>query len=181
MRIKEPKGLSPRIKWLRDYYFKGTKRSWNNEFTAWTTGTPWDVQFNEMSYYIVPEMFPFLQTFTSSFRQSAKPVELHPDFWEWSLSERRAWFNKEVMVNHVPQELLPGDLIAGARFNTQTSLCLTEEENRQRSKLVYGKGGAREKMKWFHDHGYGNSGATSGHLIPGHENALKKGWKGIYC
>jgi hypothetical protein len=81
---------------------------------------------------------------------------------------------------HVPQEFLPGDLIAGARFNAQTSLCLTEEENRQRSRLVYGKGGARERMKWFHDHGYGNSGATSGHLIPGHENALKKGWKGIY-
>jgi len=180
MRIKEPKGLSPRIKWLRDYYFKGTKRPWNNEFTAWTTGTPWDVQFNEMCYYIVPEMFPFLQTFTSSFRQAAKPVELNPDFWEWSLPERRAWFNKEVMVNHVPQELFPGDLIAGARFNMQTSLCLTEEENRQRSRLVYGKGGARERMKWFHDHGYGNSGATSGHLIPGHENALKKGWKGIY-
>ena len=35
-------------------------------------------------------------------------------------------------------------------------------------------------MKWFHDHGYGNSGATSGHLIPGYERALKIGWRGIY-
>jgi len=34
-------------------------------------------------------------------------------------------------------------------------------------------------MKWFHDHGYGNAGATSGHLVPGHERALKIGWKGI--
>ncbi len=32
--MKEPKGLSPRITWLRDYYFKGTDRAWNNEFTA---------------------------------------------------------------------------------------------------------------------------------------------------
>ena len=35
-------------------------------------------------------------------------------------------------------------------------------------------------MKWFHDHGYGNSGATSGHLIPGYERVLNLGWKGIY-
>ena len=35
-------------------------------------------------------------------------------------------------------------------------------------------------MKWFHDHGYGNSGATSGHLIPGYEQALKIGWRGIH-
>ena len=23
-------------------------------------------------------------------------------------------------------------------------------------------------MLWFHNHGYGNTGATSGHLIPGY-------------
>ncbi len=34
-------------------------------------------------------------------------------------------------------------------------------------------------MKWLHDHGYGNAGATSGHLIPDHERVLKIGWKGI--
>ena len=37
--IKNPEKLSGRISWLRDYYFKGTGRAWNNEFTAWTTGT----------------------------------------------------------------------------------------------------------------------------------------------
>jgi formate C-acetyltransferase len=42
------------MRWLRDYYFEGVKRSRNNEFTAWTTGTPWDFQFNEMTFYIVP-------------------------------------------------------------------------------------------------------------------------------
>jgi formate C-acetyltransferase len=40
--IKEPKSLSLRIQWLRDYYFQGVKRAWNNEYTSWTTGTPWD-------------------------------------------------------------------------------------------------------------------------------------------
>jgi xanthine dehydrogenase accessory factor len=37
--LKIPHGLSPRISWLRDYYFQGTRRVWNNEFTCWTTGT----------------------------------------------------------------------------------------------------------------------------------------------
>ncbi|MFH2129957.1 MAG: pyruvate formate lyase family protein, partial [bacterium] len=47
-------------------------------------------------------------------------------------------------------------------------------------RLLYGKKGARTRMKWFHDHGYGNAGSTSGHLIPGYERALKIGWKGIH-
>ena len=113
-RLKEPKNLSSRIQWLRDYYFQGTERAWNNEFTPWTTGTPWDVQFNETVYYIVPETYMLLQTLRGSFRQSARTVVLHDDFWKWSLPERRAWFVKEVMTRYVPREILPGDLIAGA-------------------------------------------------------------------
>ncbi len=80
--IKEPGRLSPRIEWLRDYYFKGCAREWNNEFTAWTTGTPWDVQYDEAVYYIVPETFAFLQTFRSSFHQAARPVRLHAGLLE---------------------------------------------------------------------------------------------------
>ncbi len=179
-KIKEPKNLSARITWLRDYYFQGTNRAWNNEFSAWSTGTPWDVQFDEMTFYIVPETYPFLQPFRISMQQNAKPVELHPDFWSWSLPERKAWFIKEVMVKYVPQEILPGDLIAGGRFNLQTSMCWNEKEAKERDSLIYGKKGVRAQMKWFHDHGYGNSGATSGHLIPGYERALQIGWKGIY-
>jgi hypothetical protein len=178
-RIKEPKNLSGRIAWLRDYYFTGARRAWNNEFTSWTTGTSWDIQFDEMTFYIVPETYPFLQTFRSSMQQTAREVTLHPDFWAWSLPERKAWFVKEVMVNHVPQEILPGDLIAGGRFNIQTSKCWTKKEAGNRDRLIYGKKGARARMKWFHDHGYGNAGATSGHLIPGYERALRIGWRGI--
>jgi len=179
-RIKEPGNLSPRIAWMRDYYFRGAKRAWTNEFTAWTTGTDWDVIFDEMTFYIVPETYPFLQTFGSSMKQAARAVPLHPEFWTWSLPERKAWFVKEVMVNHVPQEILPGDLLAGSRFNIQTSTCWSKKEVRERNRLVLGKNGVRASVKWFHDHGYGNSGATSGHLIPGYERALKLGWKGIY-
>ena len=179
--IKKPKGLSSRISWLRDYYFKGNDRAWNNEYTAWSTGTPWDIQFNEMTFYIVPETYLLMQTMVGSYRQAARTVALDKNFWSWSLPERRAWFVKETMVNYVPREILPGDLIAGARFNVQTSLCLNRKEQKQYDQLTVGKKGARAKMKRFHDHGYGNSGATSGHLIPGHERALQIGWKGIHA
>jgi pyruvate-formate lyase len=177
--IKEPRGLSPRIQWLRDYYFKGSERAWNNEFMAWTTGTAWDVQFNEMNFYIVPETYALLQTLRGSYRQAARAIELHKDFWFWPQIERRAWFVKEVMVRYMPKEILPGDLIAGGRFNIQSSLCLDEREQKAFDRALLGKKGARAGMKWFHDHGYGNAGATSGHLIPDHERVLKIGWKGI--
>jgi trans-4-hydroxy-L-proline dehydratase len=179
--IKSPSNLSPRIQWLRDYYFQGVGRAWNNEYTAWTTGTPWDFQYNELTFYIVPETYAFLQTFRSSFNQVARRVDLHPDFWKWSLPERRAWFNREVMVKYLPREILPGDLIAGARFNIQTSTCLSRKETRERDRLVYGPQGARAAMLWFHNHGYGNSGATSGHLIPDYGRILREGWKAVHA
>ena len=137
--LKTPANLSPRIQWLRDYYFQGADRRWNNQFLAWSTGTPWDVQFNEMTFYIVPETYALLQTLRGSFRQAARNVDLPDDFWSRSLPERRAWFVKEVMVNHVPREILPGDLMAGARFNLQTSLCLTEEEQKTFDQALLGK------------------------------------------
>ena len=179
--IKAPRGLSPRIAWLRDYYFQGTARAWNNEATAWTTGTPWDVVYDEITYYIVPETYAFLQTFRSALQQAARPVPLPEGFWKWSLPERRAWFIREVMVNHVPQELLPGDLLAGGRFNLQASRCWTKAETAARDRLIYGRKGARAVMKAFHDHGYGNSGATSGHLIPDYARVLDIGWRGIHA
>lgn len=179
--IKQPHNLSPRIQWLRDYYFQGTARPWNNEFTSWTTGTPWDFQYEELPFYIVPETYTFFDTFRGCFRQAARPVKLHPHFWQWSLPERKAWFVREVMVNHLPQEILPGDLLAGARFNVQTSTCLTRQEAREYDRLVRGKGGTREAVLRFHNHGYGNAGATSGHLIPDYPRVLAEGWQGIHA
>ena len=143
--IKEPRGLSARIQWLRDYYFKGTERAWNNEFLAWSSGTAWDVQFNEMSFYIVPETYALLQTLRGSYRQAARNIDLHKDFWTWSQVERRAWFVKEIMVGYMPTEILPGDLIAGGRFNIQTSLCLDEKDQKAFDRALLGKNGARPK------------------------------------
>ena len=178
--IKEPRDLTPRIQWLRDYYFQGVDRTWNNEWLSWTTGTTWDFQYEELPFHIVPETYPFFSTFRAAFKQTARPVELHPDFWSWSIAERKAWFVREVMTRHMPHEILPGDLIAGARFNLQTSTCLTRQEEKAYSKRVYGKGGTREAIKWFHDHGYGNAGATSGHLVPDDAPVLNEGWKAIH-
>jgi pyruvate-formate lyase len=178
--IKTPTNLSMRIQWLRDYYFQGIQRAWNNEYISWTTGMPWDFQYNELSFYIVPETYTFLQTFRSSFKQVAHLVKLDRDFWKWSLPERRAWFNREVMLHYLPQEILPGDLLAGGRFNIMTSACLTEKETRERDSLVYGLNGSRAAMLWFHNHGYGNTGATSGHLIPDYGRVIRDGWKAIY-
>jgi pyruvate-formate lyase len=178
--IKTPSNLSPRIQWLRDYYFQGVGRAWNNEYTSWTTGTSWDFQYNELTFYIVPETYAFLQTFRSTFQQMARKVALPKDFWKWTLPERRAWFNREVMVNYLPKEILPGDLLAGARFNVQTSTCLSRKEVRERDKQVYGPKGARAAMLWFHNHGYGNAGATSGHLIPDYGRVVREGWKAIH-
>lgn len=178
--IKQPFNLSPRIQWLRDYYFQGVKRSWNNEFTSWTTGTPWDFQYQELTFYIVPETYAFFQTFRSCFKQTAKKIHLHPNFWDWSIAERRAWFLKEVMVKYLPKEVLPGDLICGARFNVMTSTCLTKVEARKYTSKIYGKKGSRAAINWFHNHGFGNSGATSGHLIPDYPSVLQKGWRGIH-
>lgn len=178
--IKEPRGLSPRIRWLRDFYFQGTERAWNNEFTCWTTGTPWDVVYDETTYYIVPETYAFFPAFHRSTLQVARPVELPEDFWSWPLVKRRAWFTREVMVNRVPQEILPGDLLAGARFNVLTSRCWNQTEAQERERRAWGKDGTRSRVTWFHQHGYGNLGATSGHLIPDHPQALRVGWKGIH-
>ncbi|MBW1990205.1 MAG: hypothetical protein JRI97_11770 [Deltaproteobacteria bacterium] len=178
--IKQPRGLSPRIKRLRGYYFMGTARRWNNEYTAWTTGEAHDVVFNEASYYIVPEMYPFLQPFASSYKQAARRVPTPPDFYKMSLPERRAWFIREVMVHHLPAEILPGDLLCGARFNIQASRCLDRSQAARREKLLLGKNGARKKMKAFHDYGFGNAGATCGHLIPDHARVLETGFRGIF-
>ncbi len=177
--IKKPANLSSRVRWLRDYYFQGARRPWNNQQISFTTGTAWDLQYNECNYHIVPETFPFFQTFTSSYRQIAKPVALCAGFWDLSLAERRAWFNKEVMTRYMPREILPGDLIAGGRFNVHTSLCLTKKENAAQSDVLYGKKGLRRQAIAFHNHGFGNAGPTGGHLIPGYGRVLELGFKGL--
>jgi formate C-acetyltransferase len=35
-------------------------------------------------------------------------------------------------------------------------------------------------VKWLHEHGYGNAGATSGHLIPDYAHVIQVGWQGVH-
>ena len=44
--IAEPHDLSKRSKWLRDYFYKGRGRKWNNQFSPFTTGTEWDINWH---------------------------------------------------------------------------------------------------------------------------------------
>ncbi|MHA1561985.1 MAG: hypothetical protein ACTSPA_07640, partial [Promethearchaeota archaeon] len=59
-KIAEPHDLSPRNKWLRDYYFLGVKREWNNEYMPFTTGLLGDRQFSEIDWYNAPEIYFYL-------------------------------------------------------------------------------------------------------------------------
>ncbi|PKN59930.1 MAG: hypothetical protein CVU53_05715 [Deltaproteobacteria bacterium HGW-Deltaproteobacteria-11] len=177
--VKEPHNLSPRIQWLRDYYFRGDDRAWNNEFAAFSTGTPWDEVFDETTFLIVPEVYSFLSTFRKSFQMAARTVEPPKGFFSLSLPERRAWIIKEIIVNRLPQEILPGDLIAGGRFNVMASRCWSKNEAKERNERMLGKDGIRKATFAFQDRGYGNCGATSGHLIPDYPRVLREGFTGI--
>lgn len=177
--IKQPGRLSPRVKYLRDYYFEGVKRDWNNEFACYSTGTPWDILYDENTYYIVPETYAFQSTFRASTYQAAHNISVKKDFFNMPLVERKANFLKEVMVNHMQKVILPGDLLCGSNFNLFSSCCLDKTETGQRNKKTYNKGGARPSMLWLHNHGYGNCGATSGHLIPDYSRVLREGFSRI--
>ncbi len=176
--IKKPGELSPRVRALREWYFEGAGRSWNNEYLCFTTGTPWDKQFNELTYFIVPETYTFFDTFTRSSAQAAKRVALPESFFNLSIPERVALFNKLAITEHAPVELLPGDLLCGANFNMLSSMCLTKSEQRRRDAMT---AKARESAFLLYYRGYGNSGSTSGHLIPDYEYILKHGFEGRYA
>ena len=177
--VKEPYNLSPRIQWLRDYYFQGNERKWNNEFNAFTTGKPYDEVFDETSFFIVPEVYSFFPTFRSSFPLAARTIRPPRGFYKKSIAERRALFIRTAMVDHVPQELLPGDLIAGGRFNLMASRCGTKREATARNRLMFGQNGLRADTIAFMDRGFGNGGATSGHIIPDYPRVLRGGFQQI--
>lgn len=180
--LKQPKNLSPRIQWLRDYYYKGRDRKWNNEFLSYSTGTPWDICLEEGYTWTTLENLRSIQTQNVSVAQAgtAHVVPIPDGFYEMSLVERKAWFTKEVMVNHVPQEILPGDLLAGGRFNLRISRCLSEEETKERERIIEGENGLRARLLEYNFRGFGNPGPTPGHFIPGHEKIVVSGFKAQY-
>lgn len=179
-KIAEPHDLSPRQKWLREYYFKGVEREWANEFTPFTTGTDWDIIWHEGDFYISPEVFKYMGTngigpFAFSLRTMAQTIDLPESFWDLSLPERRMIFFEEVMLNYIPQEIISeNDLIAGGRFNTQLSKCFDKDEAKDYWKRNLK---ARNDLFKFHKLGFGNVGAIGGHLIADYETIIKKGFK----
>ncbi|MDR0884816.1 MAG: hypothetical protein LBN22_00375 [Clostridiales Family XIII bacterium] len=179
-RIKQPQNLSPRIKWLRDWYFEGAKRDWANEYLSFSTGTDWDVLTDETFVYTMYSLMPSIDTTDIATKLAAYPIAIPEDFFTWNLVERRAWFVKECMIKYVPKEILPGDLLAGGRFQLRVSKCLTKEENDEREAFLHGPEGLRQKMYEYHERGFGNCGPTPGHLIPGYEKIVKYGFKHQY-
>ncbi|TXT66185.1 MAG: Pyruvate formate lyase [Promethearchaeota archaeon] len=181
--IAKPHDMLPKSHWLREYYFKGAEREWNNEFTPFTTGTEWDLIWNELNYYIVPEVHMYIGNkgkgvFETSFRAIARPIELPDSFWKLSIPERRIIFFEHAILNYIPQEIISeNDLIAGGRFNTQLSNCLNKKETKQFWKKTLK---ARQAHFKFHKSGFGNTGATGGHIIPDYETILNKGFKFLY-
>ena len=178
--IKQPKNLSPRVQWLRDYFFQGTDREWNNEYNVFTNGESWDRCYDELSYYIVPETKSFYQPFTTGFVATGKilPVGVvAKDFFKLPLVVRKAMYEKEVIVNQMPKEILTGDLLCGARFNSVYSMCLNKKESKEREKMIRA---ARKEATFLINHGYGNAGATSGHLVPDYAKIVRDGFKAVY-
>jgi pyruvate-formate lyase len=180
--LKQPQNLSPRIKWLRDFYFKGRSREWNNEYLSFSTGTPWDILYDVTCNTITYEEVRSLGISLASAKQNglAHVIKVPEGFYDMTIAERKAWFTKEVMVNHVPAEILPGDLLAGGRFNLRISLCLTKEETEQRERLLAGSDGYLERIYEYNNRGFGNLGPTPGHIIPGHEKVIRYGLRGEY-
>jgi pyruvate-formate lyase len=180
--IAEPHHLSIRSKWLRDYYFKGVEREWNNKYISFTTGTDWDLIWTESDYYVTPEVHFYIGNkgkgvFEGCLRSIAIPVTLPEGFWDLSLPERRIKFFETVMLDYVPHEIISEyDIIAGGRFNTQLSQCLTKEETKKFWKTNLKN---RKKVYEYHKKGFGNCGATGGHLIVSHETIINKGFKHI--
>jgi formate C-acetyltransferase len=181
--VAKPHDLSPRSYWLREYYFKGVKREWNNQYMPFTTGTDWDLIFEESNMYIVPESHMYLGNkgkgvIESSMRSMSPIIKLPESFWELSLPERKVSFFENTLLDYVPQEIISkNDLIAGGRFQTQLSKCFTEKEakNFWKENLKI-----RKRVFKFHNSGFGNLGATAGHLIPDYETVIKKGFKFIH-
>ena len=180
--IAKPHDLLPRSKWLRDYYFSGFKRKWNNQFMFFTAGVDWDVILYEAEFYVGPEVLEMVgrkgKGAYYSAESMAAPVKLPNNFWQLSLPERRAIFFETIMLDYVPQEIISeNDLLAGGRFSVMFSRCLNDKEAKQYWKTALKN---RESMREFHYNGYGNAGACSGHIICDFETVVKKGFKHIY-
>lgn len=169
--------LTPRVRRLREEYFSFHEREYfRNEVMSFTTGSPWDVVYTEHMWCIVPEILVFLEAFKASLLVDAAVVPLPESFWKESGEVRRALFFRQVVEKHLPVQVLEGELIAGGQFNTALSRTLTRAEARTFEKL---ERRYVRMLKEYNGYGFGNAGATAGHLIPDYPTVLRIGFKGL--
>ena len=169
-------GLSERTHRLREEYFSFSTRAFRNEVMPFSTGTAWDCVFTCASWTVVPEMMPFLRAYEDSLAAAATMVPLPRSFWREPLIVRVALFFDEVLRNHLPVDILEGELIVGGQYNVALSLCLKRGEARRRNKRVHK---FREAVCAASGVGLGNCGAVPGHLIPDYPKVLRLGYRGI--
>ena len=64
----------------------------------------------------------------------AEKVALPEGFWDEPLVVRQALFFREVLREHLPVQVLDGELIVGSHFSTALSRCLNRSEARVRDR-----------------------------------------------
>ncbi|HOO55485.1 MAG TPA: pyruvate formate lyase family protein [bacterium] len=169
--------LPDRVKKLREEYFSfNTREHFRNEATAFSTGEPWDSVWSSSNWGINPEIYTFFTAIEDSLLAGAKIVKMPGEFWNEPLPVRRARFFSQVIQKHLPVQILDGEMIVGAQFNTALSKTRTQKEERRFKKL---QDEWFEKAKVHNELGVGNSGAVPGHLIPNYKKALELGFKGL--
>jgi trans-4-hydroxy-L-proline dehydratase len=169
--------LSARVKRLREEYFSFDEREhFRNEVLGFSTGEPGDIMFSPHQWGVAPEVFIFAKSMQDTLAASAAKVALPAGFWRESLPKRRALFFAEVITKHLPVQILEGELVVGAHFNTALSKTLNARESEQwqaREKKWY------RKNLWLIAMGIGNCGAIPGHLIPDYPSVIKLGFRGL--
>ena len=169
--------LPPRIKKLRDEYFSFyTRDHFRNEVQAFSHGTPWDCVWAIHQWAIVPEILPFHAAMDDSLQAAADILKMPPGFWNLPLPVRRAKFFLKVLRERLPVQILDGELIVGAQFNTALSKSHTrgEAKHYHRRKDAWIK-----RLKEMDSLGIGNCGAVPGHLIPNYRKIIEKGFEGV--
>ena len=120
--------LPPRVARLREEYVNIEDREYfRNEIMPFTTGTPWDTVWSPALLGVVPDLIPFYKAFMETLPLAATKVELPDGFWDRPQVVRVATFFHEVVSKYLPVQILDGELIVGAQFNTALSRARSEE------------------------------------------------------
>ncbi len=177
VKLWEAHNLSPRVKRLREEYWSFYQRDYyRNEALAYSSGSPYDELYAPYSWGVVPEVYLFMQGIRETVKAMSEPVDLPPNFYDFSPAERRALFFNQVLEKHLPAMVLTGELIVGSHFNTALSKTLNKKETELWLKDTYRW---VERLLETHESGIGNAGAVPGHIIPNYKKVLEVGFKGI--